>query len=155
MTKITCEIVQDVLPLYYDEVCSQDTKKLVEAHLQGCKECQLELKNLSTMVPVQQSDATQNAQDKKMMLSLANSWKAFRKKSFFKGVGITSLVALLLIGSYFTLTEWDIKPVKQQNIAITEVAELADGRIAYHVDYLDDLDVNRVKYELDEDGNFI
>ncbi|HEY4624154.1 MAG TPA: zf-HC2 domain-containing protein, partial [Solibacillus sp.] len=39
MTKITCDIVQDVLPLYYDEVCSQDTKNLVETHLQSCKAC--------------------------------------------------------------------------------------------------------------------
>lgn len=154
MTKITCDIVQDVLPLYYDEVCSQDTKNLVETHLQSCKACQIELKNLSVNVPVQPSELKQNAQDKKMMLSLANSWNTFRKKSFFKGVGIASLVALLLYGGYFGLYEWDIKPVKQDNIAITEIAQLADGRIAYHVDYLDNLDVYRVKYELHEDGNF-
>ncbi|MCH7323238.1 zf-HC2 domain-containing protein [Solibacillus sp. MA9] len=154
MTKITCDIVQDVLPLYYDEVCSQDTKKLVEEHLQSCKECQKELENLSAIVPVQQSETKQNAQDKKMMMSLANSWKGFRKKAFFKGIGIASLVSLLLIGSYFTLTEWDIKPVKQDNIVITEIAQLADGRIAFHIDYLDDIDVYRVKYELHEDGNF-
>lgn len=29
--KISCEIIQDLLPLYCDGVCSQDSKQVVEA----------------------------------------------------------------------------------------------------------------------------
>lgn len=82
MTKITCDIVQDVLLLYYDEVCSHDRKKIVEEHIQSCKDCQKEMENGSAIVPMQQSDTRINAQDKKMMMSLANSWEGFRKKAF-------------------------------------------------------------------------
>ena len=47
-TNETCNIVQDLLPLYYDDVCSPSSKRLVEKHLKTCEKCQNtynELKN--------------------------------------------------------------------------------------------------------------
>ena len=43
-----CEIVQDLLPLYYDDACTQASKEFVEQHLADCEKCQktyAELKN--------------------------------------------------------------------------------------------------------------
>lgn len=40
MKEIKCTIIQDVLPLYVDEVVSQDTKEMVDEHLQHCNKCQ-------------------------------------------------------------------------------------------------------------------
>lgn len=37
--KITCDIIQDLLPLYADDVLSDDSKKLVEGHLAECEDC--------------------------------------------------------------------------------------------------------------------
>lgn len=34
-----CDIVQDLLPLYYDDACSPASRKMVEAHLAGCEKC--------------------------------------------------------------------------------------------------------------------
>lgn len=34
-----CEIIQDLLPLYYDDACTLASKELVEQHLQDCEEC--------------------------------------------------------------------------------------------------------------------
>ena len=34
-----CEIIRDLIPLYLDDVCSEESKKLVEDHLSECKEC--------------------------------------------------------------------------------------------------------------------
>ncbi len=33
MKKISCNIIKDVLPLYLDDVVSEDTKNMVEEHL--------------------------------------------------------------------------------------------------------------------------
>ena len=33
MSKISCNVIQDIMPLYVDEIVSEDTKKLVEEHL--------------------------------------------------------------------------------------------------------------------------
>lgn len=41
-----CEIVQDLLPLYQDDICSPSSRKLVEEHLAGCAECTNMLQSL-------------------------------------------------------------------------------------------------------------
>lgn len=37
--KVNCEIVQDLLPLYEDGVCSESSRAAIEAHLQECESC--------------------------------------------------------------------------------------------------------------------
>ena len=37
--KLTCDIVQDLLPLYEDGVCSPDSRTAVEEHLKTCPRC--------------------------------------------------------------------------------------------------------------------
>lgn len=38
--KISCNIIQDLIPLYYDNVCSIDSTKMVKKHLDECSHCQ-------------------------------------------------------------------------------------------------------------------
>lgn len=40
MSNKECEIVQDLLPLYYDKACSEASRRFVEKHLPGCNDCQ-------------------------------------------------------------------------------------------------------------------
>ncbi|MCH5275014.1 MAG: zf-HC2 domain-containing protein [Lachnospiraceae bacterium] len=44
--KLSCEVYEDLLLLYNDGLCSEDTKKLVEEHLNGCARCSKYLKNM-------------------------------------------------------------------------------------------------------------
>lgn len=44
--KYPCDMVQDLLPLYHDEVCSPSSKKIVEEHLPACEACQSILKQI-------------------------------------------------------------------------------------------------------------
>ena len=37
--KINCEMVQDLLPLYEDGVCSESSRAAVEEHLKNCESC--------------------------------------------------------------------------------------------------------------------
>ena len=39
MSKIPCEIIQDLLPSYIDELTSDVTNREVEAHMEGCEQC--------------------------------------------------------------------------------------------------------------------
>lgn len=34
-----CNIVKDLLPLYIEELCSEDSKDYVETHLENCEKC--------------------------------------------------------------------------------------------------------------------
>lgn len=46
MTKISCNVINDILPLYADEVVSEDTRVLVDDHLAECRECSQKLADL-------------------------------------------------------------------------------------------------------------
>lgn len=37
--KVTCEIIEDLLPLYVDNVCTVQSRQAVEQHLQECEKC--------------------------------------------------------------------------------------------------------------------
>ena len=43
--KISCEIIKDLLPLYADEICSEQSCQLVEKHIAECKSCSQELED--------------------------------------------------------------------------------------------------------------
>lgn len=36
-----CKVISDLLPLYLDEACSDESKKIVEEHLKECEKCRL------------------------------------------------------------------------------------------------------------------
>ena len=36
---MNCKIIQDLLPLYCDRVCSEESAQLVEEHLADCGDC--------------------------------------------------------------------------------------------------------------------
>lgn len=37
--KATCDIIKDLMPLFVDEICSEDSKNLIYEHIQTCKPC--------------------------------------------------------------------------------------------------------------------
>ena len=37
--KVHCDVIQDLLPLYADEACSEESRKLVEEHISECGDC--------------------------------------------------------------------------------------------------------------------
>lgn len=39
MNKENCEVINDLLPLYIDDICSEESKKIVELHLKECDNC--------------------------------------------------------------------------------------------------------------------
>ena len=78
MEKINCNVIQDILPLYIDDVVSDDTKELVEEHLQNCEICQRVYHETKTDL---ENDMKISAQTKESSHE-ANDLKSFRK--FFK-----------------------------------------------------------------------
>lgn len=42
MSQTHCEIIRDLLPLYIDSVCSEESRNLVEAHINKCENCKRE-----------------------------------------------------------------------------------------------------------------
>lgn len=53
MIKSNCGIVHDLLPLYAENMCSEESRKAVADHLSECGECKKELEKISTKVVIQ------------------------------------------------------------------------------------------------------
>ena len=46
MIRITCDVVRDLIPLYVDDVLSEDSRKIVEEHINECTDCKKYCSNL-------------------------------------------------------------------------------------------------------------
>lgn len=51
--KITCSVINDLLPLYADNALSRDSRALVEEHLEGCKFCTAELEGMKKTITIE------------------------------------------------------------------------------------------------------
>lgn len=63
MNKITCEIIQDLLPLYYDNVCSNESKKMIEEHLVECNSCKGKLDSIKVDIKIPKETLEKNFSD--------------------------------------------------------------------------------------------
>ncbi len=48
---MNCGIIQDLLPLYHDGVCSPESRAAVEAHLRECPACREALEAMDAPLP--------------------------------------------------------------------------------------------------------
>ena len=96
--KISCEIIKDLLPLYLDEVCSNDSKVLIEEHIAEYDSCKAELQAMKEELFLNHKD--ENLQEAEAVKKLSRRWKKGMLKSLLKGVLLTivaiAAVALIL-----------------------------------------------------------
>jgi hypothetical protein len=97
-----CNIVKDLLPLYVDGALSAESKRMVEEHLQICKECSREREHMERDVipPVATEKIT----------APINSLK----KSYFKcALRVTACVVVIVLICCALVESWFLRPVIQ------------------------------------------
>lgn len=94
MKEIKCTVIQDILPLYVDEVVSDDTKKIVEEHLQLCESCQKEYLSMKNELAIP-------AKSKPSLFE--NFRKKWRKKKIIISLASTLSTAIVLFGLFVLL----------------------------------------------------
>ena len=62
-----CEIIRDLIPLYLDKVCSEDSRKLVEEHLAECSECRKYMKELETELEAVKQKKEEDLDEKRLL----------------------------------------------------------------------------------------
>lgn len=45
-----CNVIKDLLPLYIDKCCSEESVKIVEEHLNECAECKAAFENMNMLL---------------------------------------------------------------------------------------------------------
>ena len=118
MKEIKCSVIQDLLPLYVDDVVSDDTKSLVNEHLLTCENCRNEYEQMkgTLYVPIE-NKATLFSQLKKR-------WNRKKWLLIFGSVLTTTLIGFALFSFIFHYA----KPIPY-TADLFELEETEDGTL--------------------------
>lgn len=94
--KISCEIVKDLLPLYYDGVCSNESRTTVEEHLLECDTCKKYLDSMNR--DFIQTNAEKAAEQAKSDILKGIKKKLLRKNVMISAISVICTIAVLLGG---------------------------------------------------------
>ena len=91
--KLSCKVIEDLLPMYYDKVCSQESSALIEKHLQDCPHCSRILSDLCTDVdiPVKEPD------DMKPLKKIQKNYKQMRMRWLIAVFTVLLLIPIAFI----------------------------------------------------------
>lgn len=85
-----CKVIQDMLPLYVDDICSNESRQMVENHIQNCPECAeilTKLKNPAAIeVLIEEGDDVVKRHDRKV-----------KRKSFTVGVVFAAILMIPVV----------------------------------------------------------
>ena len=126
-----CSVIRDLLPLYLDEVCSEDTKKLVERHLAECADCRKTLEEMRREMTLPKLSEEEQQEAKTPFKQIQKR----ERRRIFAAV----LATVVVLGSlYVWRLEWldwldrFIHPVYVSYVYITEVGEWEPVMINYN-----------------------
>jgi len=90
-----CKIIEDLLPLYADEVCSKESAALIEEHLSHCEKCRQTLYYLQTDAPETSEAKTPLSSDSDKILKSVS--KTLSKRAVYSAAGILSILLYWLL----------------------------------------------------------
>ncbi|GAA0294932.1 hypothetical protein GGQ92_000703 [Gracilibacillus halotolerans] len=91
MERVNCNIIQDVLPLYVDDIVSKETKEMVDAHVIECETCRKELDMMKEklFLPIENKSP--------QLQKISKQWR--KKKSIVSLISVIG-TAVVLIGIF-------------------------------------------------------
>ncbi|MBP0960630.1 MAG: zf-HC2 domain-containing protein [Oscillospiraceae bacterium] len=102
-----CSIIQDLLPLYCDDLASDDSREEIEKHLAGCEECRKVYENMKT---------------KEMNINIPerdiSPLKTVKKQNRLKIIGAVLCTAAVLSG-IFMFVFWGVVPITSDRVHYT------------------------------------
>ena len=116
--KYPCEIINDLLPLYIDDLCNEKSKEVIKEHLSSCESCK---RNYEKMKGVDDIMKNNNSEDFKVADSLKNiRRKIFRNKIV---VSILTIVVITFVAFGVGIIMENIEKVikYEDNIIVTKV----------------------------------
>lgn len=144
---LPCELVQDLLPLYHDGVCSPVSRESVKEHLEGCGRCRGVLSALDVEI-----EAEKEVEAARPLTSVGRVWQKTVKKALFKGVGVTALIFAVLVVSLLGMTQWKWIEIDAVGMEVSEIYQLADGCILYKLNVPTGVWSRRFEFTHCEDG---
>ena len=119
--KYPCNLIQDLLPLYHDGVCSQESSEAVKKHLLECPACKKYYEEMCT------ADVMMNfPHDEERERQKAASFQSVQKRLNKRQIAVSMLcvtILLLIAFSGIKLLESSTKIVQSDSISVSMVNE--------------------------------
>lgn len=102
--KNECNIIKDILPLYLENMVSDDTRKFVDEHLSQCPECKKELELSKIDISIEEHSQDENIPSQAMK----KIKREIKKKRVVTGIlsAAISAIVVILLFSYLTAPEY-------------------------------------------------
>ena len=140
MKFLPCELIQDMLPLYHDGVCSEVSRKLVDSHLETCDKCTAVLEGMTAEMEMPKLESDES----KPLKSLRRKW---RTRTCLLGL----ILGFVIFFSWIWLTQLSSVRVEPEEYIITNVVEFSNGM--YYLEYKIPYDYNGIGADLLRDEN--
>lgn len=140
-----CKLIQDLLPLYHDGVCSDESREIIEEHLTNCAECSGILEEIraaeSVSIP---ADHVREAQKTDSLKKIKK--KLLRQQIIIAVTALFTSAAILFGISFFLMSS--LQAVKAENISV----QMIDGELVcvLHGGFLNSMSIKNV--EVSSDG---
>lgn len=120
--KHNCNVVYDLMPLYVDEICSEDSKKLVEEHLKECEVCNKKYQDMKGVIGEEgnKEELKENEEQRIKDFSLKRTFTKIRR------ICIIVIVVAVLIG--VPAVNLGINQYKGDGISYTNIDEILTMR---------------------------
>lgn len=120
--KYPCGLIQDLLPLYHDEVCSRESRQAVRWHLEECRECRAFYEKMQQAENVAVPTDDGRAENRK-----AEAFHTVKKKLRRRQMLLVFFTALLILAGIFAAIGAMKKSVRvimsEENISATMTDE--------------------------------
>lgn len=144
--KLPCEMVQDLLPLYHDGVCSGVSRTLVEEHLKECGDCGAFLKTLDAQIEVPELEM----EKAEPLVKIQVNWEKRSRREKIKYICGGIAAFFVAVAAWWGLTQWRIVPLKAEDYVVLEAAQLENGIV--HIEYTLIYDDATPEMGITEDG---
>ncbi len=154
MSKKNCDMIRDLLPLYAENLCSEESRNAVAEHLSNCSECKKLLGKMSTSVNVSvDRDIT--------------AIKKIKRKIIIKRIAAVVISVIVAYATCIAMIAFMMSPVRIQygdgmedNVTIQTdsdgnvwVGRKMDAASGYIFPTISDADGNHFYYDDDFDSN--
>lgn len=140
--KITCDVVKDILPLYAENMCSEDSRNIVEEHISKCEDCKNDLDEMKNMNTIS-ADININP-----LLKIRST---LRKKKIHAIILTTMLSLMFFVIMLVFMTEPEYIPYSEDVLTINEQGDASV--LALFGEGVSGYDIN--SYQTDDNTGYV
>ena len=156
MKKNDCNVIRDLMPLVLDRVASDESRGLVEEHMETCEECRKEYEKMKADMP-QETLAEYEEEQRTIVEALKTTRATQRKRKRRKLILVfaVAFVAVMAAGFLMTWLDQGYWPVNNEKYTMS-LSRLKNGEIVVTMDLkFNSSFIGSTTIKVEEDGKNI